>query len=129
MNSLNGFAVLAGRLLVAQIFLISGYGKITGYAGTQGYMESMGVPGMLLPLVIAVEIVGGLALVVGWRTRLAALALAGFTLVAALLFHTNFTEQAQVIQFQKNLAVTGGLLFLFAHGGGPWSLDARRGAA
>ncbi|MBI5462147.1 MAG: DoxX family protein [Gammaproteobacteria bacterium] len=119
---------LVGRILMAQIFLLAGLNKITGYAGTQGYMDAMGVPGMLLPLVIALEIGGGLALLLGWQTRWAGLALAGFSIVSAALFHANFTDQMQTIMFMKNLAMAGGLLMLSAYPvTGTWSLDARRG--
>lgn len=118
---------LVGRLLMAQIFLIAGFGKITGYAGTQGYMEAMGVPGALLPLVIALEVGGGLALVLGLQTRLAALALAGFSIVSALLFHNNLADQTQMIMFMKNFAMAGGLLILAGHPvANTLSLDARR---
>ncbi len=118
---------LVGRVLMAQIFLLSGLTKITGFAGTQGYMEAMGVPSVLLPLVIAVEVVGGLALLLGWQTRWAGLALAGFSIVSAALFHANFTDQMQTIMFMKNLAMAGGLLILAASPvSGTWSLDARR---
>jgi putative oxidoreductase len=109
--------------MLAAIFLQSGYGKIGGYAGTQGYMEKFRVSGQLLPLVIAVELIGGILLVVGWMTRWAALALAGFTLIAALYFHTDFADRMQIINFMKNLAITGGLLVLFGQGPGRWSLD------
>ncbi len=116
---------LAGRVLLAAIFVISGLGKIGGYAGTQGFMESMGVPGWTLPLVIALEVLGGLALIVGYRTRLAALALAAFTLVAGVLFHWQPGDQMQQIMFLKNLSMVGGLLLLVARGAGDWSIDAR----
>ncbi|MFA7096305.1 MAG: DoxX family protein [Gammaproteobacteria bacterium] len=106
------FGNLIGRILLAHIFLISGFNKIPGYAGTQQYMEAMGVPGMLLPLVIVLEIGGALALIVGWQQRWAALALAGFTLAAAFIFHTNFADQVQMIMFMKNLAIAGGLVAL-----------------
>jgi putative oxidoreductase len=86
-------------------------------------MEKFGVSGQLLPLVIAVELIGGILLVVGWMTRWAALALAGFTFVAALFFHTNFSDSMQMIQFMKNVAITGGLLVLFGQGPGRWSID------
>ena len=92
-------------------------------------MESAGVPGALLPLVILVEVGGALALIVGWQTRIAAWALAGFTLLAGLLFHNDFGNQIQLIMFMKNLAITGGLLILAANGAGAFSLDARRGSA
>lgn len=89
-------------------------------------MEAMGVPGMLLPLVILLEVGGGLALILGWQTRWVALALAGFTVLTALIFHTNFAEQTQMIMFMKNIAMTGGLLYVATFGAGAWSLDARR---
>jgi putative oxidoreductase len=129
MNKLNDYAELAGRILIAAIFVLSGFTKIGGYAGTQGYMEAMGVPGALLPLVIATELGGGLLIALGLWTRLAAFALAGFTLLSALLFHRNFGDQVQMIMFLKNLAIAGGFLFLFAHGAGRLSLDARRAKA
>ncbi|MBX3617927.1 DoxX family protein [Nitrosomonas sp.] len=117
---------LVARVFLAQIFLLSGIFKIGGYEGTQGYMEAMGVPGMLLPLVIALEIGGGLALVAGWQTKWVSLALAGFTLVAAVIFHNNLADQIQMIMFMKNIAITGGLLLLAIHGAGSYSLDSRR---
>lgn len=119
--------LLTGRILLAHMFLISGLGKISNYAGTQGYMESMGVPGALLPLVIVAEVVFPLALIVGWQTRLAAIALAGFSVLAAIFFHANFADQMQQIQFMKNLTIAGGLLVLAVAGAGAWSVDQRRG--
>jgi putative oxidoreductase len=119
---------LIARIFLAQIFLLSGIFKISGYAGTQGYMEAMGVPGMLLPLVIALEIGGGLALIAGWQTKWISLALAGFTLVAAVIFHNNLADQMQQIMFMKNIAITGGLLLLAIHGAGALSVDGRRAA-
>lgn len=109
---MDKLALIASRVLLAQLFIISGFGKITGYAGTQGYMQAMGVPGALLPLVILVELGGGLLLVAGLFTRWVALVLAGFTLVSALIFHTHFADQIQMIMFMKNLSITGGLLLL-----------------
>jgi len=116
-------STFAGRILMAQIFLLAGISKIGAYEGTQGYMESVGLPGMLLPLVIALEIGGGLALIIGWKARWAAAALAGFSVVSALIFHNNFADQMQMIMFMKNFAIAGGLLFLLAHGAGAYSLD------
>ena len=127
-KNLVNLATLTGRLLLVAMFLVSGFGKLAQYAGTQAYMESAGVPGSLLPLVIALEIGGALAVAIGWQTRAAALALAGFTLAAAVLFHANFADQIQSILFMKNLAIAGGFLFLFAHGAGKLSLDARTAA-
>jgi putative oxidoreductase len=125
MKTWENTADLAGRILLAAMFLIAGIGKISGYAGTQGYMESMGVPGALLPLVIALEVLGAIAIIIGYRTRLVALALAGFTLVAGFIFHGS-ADQMQQIMLLKNVSVAGGFLLLVARGAGEWSLDARR---
>jgi putative oxidoreductase len=127
MNTFGKTGELSGRILLALIFVASGFGKIPGYAGTQAYMEAMGVQGALLPLVIATELGGGVLLALGLWTRLSAVALAGFTLLAAVLFHRDFADQMQMIMFMKNLAISGGLFVVFAHGAGPWSVDARRG--
>lgn len=123
---MDKYSPLVGRILLALIFVLAGFGKLgAGYAGTQGYMESMGVPGMLLPLVIILEIGGGIALIIGWQTRIVSWLLAGFTLLAALIFHNNFGDQTQMIMFLKNLAIVGGLLVLAVHGPGAYSLDKR----
>lgn len=114
------------RLFLGQIFLLSGIFKINGYEGTQGYMEAMGVPGMLLPLVILLEVGGGLAIVAGWQTRIISIALAAFTLVAAVIFHSNFSDQMQMIMFMKNVAIAGGFILLAVHGAGGYSLASRR---
>lgn len=123
---------LVGRLLLALLFLPAGFGKLTGFAGTVGYIASVGLP---LPqvgavLAIVVEILGGIALIVGFQTRLASLALAVFTLVASIFFHAYWAAPAeqqfvQQLMFFKNIAVVGGLLTLAAWGAGRWSLDAR----
>ena len=119
------FINLLARILLSQIFILSGISKISGYTGTQGYMESMGVPGMLLPLVIILEIGAGLSVLVGWQTRIAAYALAVFSIVAALIFHSNLDDQIQMILFMKNWAMAGGLLLLAVNGAGSLSLDQR----
>ncbi len=126
MTQLQNSTVLAGRILLAAIFVIAGFQKIGGYAGTQQYMEAFGIPGMLLPLVILLELGGGLMIVAGLLTRWTALALAGFTIVAGIVFHADFGDQMQAVLFMKNLAITGGLLLLAAFGPGALSLDARR---
>ena len=126
MTRLYPWAELAARLSLAALFVIAGAGKIPGYEGVAGYMQSMGVPGSLLPLVIALEIVGGLAIAVGYRTRLTAFLLAGFSLSSALLFHNPIADPAEQTQFLKNLAIMGGFLLLWVHGAGRLSLDARR---
>jgi putative oxidoreductase len=114
-----------GRVLMSAIFLSAGFGKIGAYAGTQAYMESMGVPGSTLPLVIALEVGAGLAVLLGWQTRISAFLLAGFSVLSALIFHADFGDQMQSILFMKNLAMAGGLLMLVANGPGRWSVDAR----
>ncbi len=124
MNTIAKSADLAGRILIAALFLITGLGKIAGYAGTQAYMASQGVPGALLPLVIALEVGGGLAIVLGWQTRLVAALLAGFSIAAAVIFHTG-DDMTQRLMLMKNLAIAGGFLFLVARGAGDWSIDAR----
>jgi putative oxidoreductase len=129
MNTIEKSAELAGRTFMAAIFLISGLGKLGQYAQTQAFMDSAGVPGELLPMVIALEVLGGGAIVLGWHTRIAALTLAGFSLLAAAVFHANFQEQIQTILFLKNVAMAGGLLLLSARGAGLWSLDRRKAYA
>ncbi len=128
-NALN----LAGRVLLASLFLPAGISKLTDFAGTVGYIASVGLPlpavGAVLALVV--EIAGGLALIAGFGTRIAALVLAAFTLVASFFFHAFWAvpaDQALMVQllFFKNVAVVGGLLALAANGAGGWSLDARR---
>ena len=127
MQFVQNLSAPAGRFLISLIFITSGFSKITNFAGTQAYMESAGVPGTLLPLVIAVELLGGLAVVFGWHARVAAFLLAGFSLVSAVLFHANFGDQMQTIMFMKNLGLAGGFLMIVALGAGPYSLDNRQG--
>lgn len=122
--AVNSVLVLAARLLMAWIFIAAGLSKTgAGYAGTAGYMESVGLPGALLPLVILLEIGGGLALIAGFQTRLAALALAVFSIVSAFIFHSA-ADPMQQIMFMKNLAMAGGLLTFTVFGAGRLSLDA-----
>lgn len=125
---LSDTAAVVGRLLLAAIFLLSGFSKLTNPAGTIGYIASTGLP---LPEVafagaVFVEVVLAAALVVGYQTRLVAAAIAGFTLVTAFAFHFNLADQNQFIHFFKNIAITGGLLQVIALGGGKFSLDSRR---
>lgn len=125
MNKLSPWADLAARIFLATLFVVAGLGKIQGYDGVAGYMQSMGVPGSLLPFVIALELAGGLAIAVGYRTRLVAFLLAGFSLLSGLVFHSPLDPSEQT-QFLKNLAIAGGFLLLVVHGAGKFSLDARR---
>jgi len=124
-STLRNVAELGGRILLASLFLISGLGKIGAYAGTAAYMKALGVPGALLPVVIATEVLGSIAIIVGWKTRITAFLLAGFTLLSALLFHNNFADQIQMIMFLKNVAIAGAFLLLVANGAGALSLDRR----
>lgn len=125
--ALTNFTELSGRTLLALLFLLSGVGKLSAYHATAGYMASVGVPGALLPVVIATEILGALAIILGWKTRIAATLLAGFAVLTALTFHTNFADQIQMIMFWKNISIAGAFLLLVVHGAGPVSLDARSG--
>jgi putative oxidoreductase len=125
MKTYENVADLAGRILISTMFLTSGLDKISGYEGTQGFMESAGVPGALLPLVIALEVLGALAVIAGYHTRAVAGALGAFTFAAAVLFHSG-ADPMQELLFMKNVAITGGFLFLVARGAGDWSLDAGR---
>jgi putative oxidoreductase len=125
-TSITNPAALLGRVLLAAIFLLSGGSKIGAYAETAAQMTKVGIPGGLLPLVIVLELVAGLLVVVGWQTRIAALALAVFTLLATYFFHFDFGSQEQTIHFLKNMAIIGGLLVLAAAGPGGWSVEGRK---
>ena len=121
--------ILLGRILLSVIFLLSGFGKLTAIAGTAGYFGSLGLP---MPTVTAIavgliELLGGLAILVGFQTRIAAWVLAIFTVASALVAHTGWADQMQMISFMKNLAVAGGFLVLASSGAGALSVDARRG--
>ncbi|MDO9381921.1 MAG: DoxX family protein [Hyphomicrobiaceae bacterium] len=122
MSSQHALISLVARVLLSAIFITAGYQKIGGYDGTLQYMASQGVPGFMLPAVIALELGGGLAILFGLFSRWAALGLAIFSVVAALIFHTNFADQMQAVAFMKNLAIAGGLLLLFANGPGAWAV-------
>lgn len=123
---MTGVIQLLGRVMLALIFILAGIGKIQDPAGTAGYMQSMGVPGILLWPTIALEVLGGLALAVGYKTRLAAFALAGFSVLAAALFHANFADKMQMIMFLKDIAMAGGLLLLAVGGKTAYCVDNRK---
>ena len=114
---------VVGRIFLSIIFLIEGINKIFNYEGTIEYMESFNVPEYLAIPAIIVEILFPLLLIIGYRTKLSALVLAIFTLTTALIFHTDFTNQIQLISFLKNFAIAGGFLILFINGSGKYSLD------
>lgn len=131
MNASPPMLAALGRLLLAAIFLISGLGKLAAPAATIGYIGTAGLPLPQLGYAVAlvVEIGGGLLMLVGFQTRIAAWVLAAFTLVAAVTFHHDFADQNQMIHFLKNLAITGGFLQVAAFGAGRFSVDARRASA
>lgn len=126
MDKLQQLSAPLGRLLLSIIFIFAGIGKITDYATTQGYMESVGVPGMLLPLVIAFEVLGGIAILLGYKARLIAFLFAGFSIVSAIIFLQFWTDESQMISFMKNISIAGGFLMIFAHGAGAYSIDNKR---
>ena len=129
MTRLSNSVELGARVFIGIPFLLSGLGKLAAYGATAGYMASQGVPGFLLPLVIATEVGGSLAIILGWHTRIAAFLLGGFTMLAALVFHTHFADQAQMINFMKNVAIAGAYMLLVIQGAGAYSLDQRFGRA
>jgi putative oxidoreductase len=126
MDAASPYLKLAGRVLLAVMFIQSGFGKIFGYAGTAAYMTESGVPAVLLPLVILTEAGGGLCILLGLWTRYAAIALAGFTVLAGILFHYHPGDMMQMINFMKNIAIAGGFLVLAGAGPGAYALDNRR---
>jgi putative oxidoreductase len=115
---------LLGRILLSLLFIMAAIGKIKDPAGTMGYMQSMGVPGFLLWPTIALELLGAIAIIVGYKTRWAASALALFSIVAAIIFHRNFGDQMQMIMFLKDVSITGGLLLLASSGATSCSMDS-----
>ncbi|CAG73551.1 putative membrane protein [Pectobacterium atrosepticum SCRI1043] len=124
MKNLESTALLVARILMPILFIVAGYGKLgDAYAGTQQYMQAMGVPTFLLPLTIMLELGGGLAVLFGLLTRTVALFTAGFTLLTALLFHSNFAEGMNQLMFLKNLTIAGGYLLLAVTGPGAFSID------
>jgi putative oxidoreductase len=127
-SSLMPAAALVGRALLAAIFLHEAVSKLTAYSAALAYMRAFGVPGELLPFAIAVELGCGVLILCGYQTRAAALVLAVFCLATAVLFHRNLGDRNQLLHFEKDLAIAGGLLVLFARGAGAWALDALRPA-
>lgn len=121
--------ILLGRILLAAIFLLSGFGKLTAISGTAGYFGAMGLPVPTVTAIVVglIELLGGLAILVGFQTRIAAWVLAIFTIATAFVAHTGWADQNQMIHFLKNVAITGGFLLLASSGPGAYSIDARRG--
>ena len=128
----ESLAMFVGRIFLALLFVVSGVGKITGYAGTAAYMASKGLPlvDVLLPMTILVELGGGLLLALGWKARWAAAALLLFLIPATLIFHQFWgidpkLAQMQKIHFLKNVAIMGGMMMVLAIGAGAWSVDRK----
>ncbi|WP_075182689.1 DoxX family protein [Pantoea sp. 1.19] len=127
MKKIDDVGFLIARILMPILFIVAGWGKITGYAGTEQYMAAMGVPGFFLPLTILLEFGGGLAILVGFLTRTTALFIAGFTLLTAFIFHHNVAVDPNALMFMKNLTIAGGFLLLGITGPGAYSLDRALG--
>jgi putative oxidoreductase len=126
---MTAFTAPLGRVLLSLIFILAGVSKLGDLAGTGAYMQSAGVPSMLALPAGLFELLAGLAIAVGFKTRPVALLLAGFCLLTTLLFHSNLADQMQMALALKNVALAGAFLLLFAQGAGPMSLDARNGSA
>ena len=122
-------SILLGRVLLAVIFLLSGFGKLTAIAGTAGWFASIGLPVPTVTAVVVglIELLGGLAILVGFQTRIVAWVLAIFTVATGLVAHMNWADQMQMISFLKNLAIAGGFIVLASSGAGAYSIDAKRG--
>ena len=131
-EAVKTYGPLAGRILLALIFVISGFSKLTGFEGTVGYIASKGVPlpQLVAAGAIAVELIGGILLAIGWKTRWAATAIFLFLIPTTLIFHAFWAaaanQQLETIQFMKNLSIMGGMLYVMAFGAGPCSLDNRK---
>ncbi|MBB6115429.1 putative oxidoreductase [Rahnella inusitata] len=123
MTKLHDTALLVARILMPILFIVAGWGKINGYTATAGYMTSMGVPSFFLPLTILLEFGGGLAILFGFFTRTTALITAIFTILTAVIFHTDFAQGVNQMMFMKNLSIAGGFFVLFASGPGAFSID------
>ena len=128
MEGVRKYSPVIGRVLIALIFVLSGLGKIMNFDGTLGFMQSVGIPftAFALVIVIAIELLGGIFLILGLKTKWVAGTLIIYTAIAALIFHTNFADQNQMAHFMKNLAIIGGLILIANYGPGPFSLDKKR---
>jgi putative oxidoreductase len=123
---INTLSAPVGRLLISLMFLMSGLNKIGNYSNTSGWMESMGVSSSFLPLVITLEILAAVAIIIGWKTKIAVFLLAGFCIISGIIFHSDFSNQLEIIMFMKNIAIAGGFLFLVVNGPGNFSIDNRK---
>ncbi|PIT86589.1 MAG: LysR family transcriptional regulator [Candidatus Magasanikbacteria bacterium CG10_big_fil_rev_8_21_14_0_10_43_6] len=126
-GGLNTYGPLVARILLAALFIVSGVGKIFGFAGTAGYIASVGLPAgnLLAVIAIIVEVGGGILLLIGWQGRLAAWILAGYSLLTAAIFHNNIADQTQLISALKNISIAGGMLMVALYGTGPFSVSCK----
>lgn len=127
-GSTTSAAILVGRILLSLLFILAGFSKLTAISATAGWFGSIGLPVPTVTAVVVglVELIGGLAILVGFQTRIAAIVIALFTIGATLIAHLDFADMTQFLFFQKNFAIVGGLLVLAAVGAGSYSVDARR---
>ena len=125
MEKITTYVPLVARIFIGLLFVVAGFGKLGDVAGFTGYLTSGGLPAFLAWPTIALELLGGIALIAGFQTRIVAVLLAGFTLLAALLYHFQPADQMQMTMFLKNLAIAGGLFLLFANGAGAVAVDKR----
>ena len=117
---------LIGRIFISSIFLLSGFNKIFNYENTITWMEGFGVPGFLLWPAIVLEIIFPILIIIGYKTQISAILLAIFSIVTAMIFHLDFSNQMQTISFLKNFALAGGFLFIAVHGPKNWSVDRKK---
>ena len=122
---MTNIADLVGRILISALFLLNGIFKINNYEGTIGWMESFGMPGILLIPAIILEIVGPVLVIIGYKTKLAAGLLSLFCIATAVIFHNDFADQIQFTSFLKNIALAGGFLILFVNGAKDFSVDKK----
>ena len=125
-HDLRNLALLVGRFCIVGVFIWDATSILQNYAGAVAYAESSGVPGIAMPLVVLLQLGGGILIALGWWTRPVALVFAGFCALTALTFHRHFGDTNEIIQFGKDIGLTGGFLFLFAAGAGDWSFDERQ---
>lgn len=127
-GTFNNTIDLLGRIGLAAIFFLAGLNKIQNYEGSAQYLASGGLPELLLPGAIVFEIVAAVFIIIGFQVRWTALAIAGFSVLTAVLYHANLGDQTQFIMFFKNIAIAGGFLVLAANGAARYSIDAKRGS-
>ncbi len=122
----NDTVALMSRLFMSSLFILYGYFKLTGYAGTVAYMTKLGLPSFCAALAVIIELGGGILILLGYQTRLVSYGLALYVIIAALIAHRHFADSNQLSHFMKNMAIVGGFLAIAASGGGAYSLDGRK---